>query len=215
MARLKNPEFQTALITYKRKDRVFLIAHSAQDEVSSEWLVRGLDGKEYKPVDYLTAFSEYVKLHQTDIDAIGILLNRPQDWTPDALGQLRDKLKTTPQRFTEDNLRKAHAIRYQKPVVDIISMVKHAANEQNPLLTSFERVDAAFAHVIIGKEFTAEQQQWLQRIRIHMVENLSIDQEDFEAQPVFNHYGGWGRVSKVFEGQLPGLIKELNQAIAA
>ena len=46
-------------------------------------------------------------------------------------------------------------------------------------------------------------------------ENLSIDQEDFESQPVFTHYGGWGRASSVFAGQLPELIQQLNLAIAA
>ena len=33
------------------------------------------------------------------------------------------------QRFTEENLRKAHAAQYHKPLVDIISMVKHAADD--------------------------------------------------------------------------------------
>lgn len=215
MALLRNAEFQKLLTGYKRKERVFLVAHGTQDEVSSEWLVRGLDGKEYKPDDYLAAFAGYVKEHQTDIDAIGILLNRPQDWSPEALGQLRDKLKTTPQRFTEDNLRRAHALRYQKPIVDIISMVKHAADQQHPLWSPSERAEQAFTTITAGKTFSPEQQQWLDRIKTHLAANLSIDQEDFESQPVFTHFGGWGRVSVVFKGQLPKLIKELNKAIAA
>ena len=46
-------------------------------------------------------------------------------------------------------------------------------------------------------------------------ENLSIDEEDFESQPAFADYGGWGRATKIFQGRLPNLIKELNKAIAA
>jgi len=35
-----------------------------------------------------------------------------------------------------------------------------------------------------GQEFTAEQQRWLERIRYHLIANLSIDKEDFENVPV-------------------------------
>ena len=59
----------------------------------------------------------------------------------DALSELRRKLSTTPERFTPENLEKAHAARYHKSLVDIISMVKHAAREEEPLLTASERVE--------------------------------------------------------------------------
>lgn len=215
MTILRNPELQRLLVGYKRKERVFLVSYETQDEVSSAWLVKGGDGKEYKPEDYLVAFSEYVKAHEGDIDGIRILLDRPQDWNPEALAQLRDSLKAAPQRFTIQNLQKAHEVRYRKALADIISMVKHAADEQHPLLTAAERVDRAFAQIAQGRTFSPEQQQWLDRIRTHLQENLSIDQEDFESQPVFTHSGGWARVSTVFRGQLPQLIQELNRAIAA
>jgi type I restriction enzyme, R subunit len=94
-------------------------------------------------------------------------------------------------------------------------MVKHAADQQNPLLNAGERVDRAFVKVTEGRTFNPEQQQWLERIRRHLQENLSIDRDDFEDQPNFTHYGGWGRVSVVFEGQLPQLLQEINQAVAA
>jgi type I restriction enzyme R subunit len=215
MALLRNPVFQNQLVGYKRKERVFLVSYETQDEVSSSWLVRDAAGKEYKPEDYLVAFTEYVKSHENDIDGIRVLLSRPQDWGPEALGQLRDKLKSAPQRFTVENLQKAHEAHYRKALVDIISMIKHAANQQSPLLNAAERVDQAFAQITTGRTFTPEQQQWLERIRNHLQENLSIDREDFESQPAFTHYGGWGRVSVVFQGQLPQLLQEINRAIAA
>jgi type I restriction enzyme R subunit len=48
-----------------------------------------------------------------------------------------------------------------------------------------------------------------------VVENLSIDQEDFEELPVFTRFGGWGRANRVFNGQLVTVINEINEAIAA
>ena len=215
MGLLRNPNFQNLLATYKRKEHVFVVSNATQDEVSSEWLVKGLDGKEYKPDDYLVAFSEFVAVHETDIEAIGILLKHPQDWNPEALHALRQKLAAAPQRFTIQNLQRAHEVRHKKPLADIISMVKHAANEQSPLLSAAERAERAFATITEGREFTDEQRRWLERIRTHLQENLSIDEDDFESQPAFADYGGWGRATKIFQGSLPNLIKELNQAIAA
>jgi type I restriction enzyme R subunit len=215
MALLRNADFQRLLLEYKRKSRSFLVSHTTQDLVSSEWLIRGLDGKEYKPEDYLVAFSEYVTSHEIDVQAIGVVLKHPQDWNPDVLKALRDKLAATPQRFTVENLQRAHEVRNKKPLADIISMVKHAANQQSPLLNASERVERAFKGIIASGSFSPEQLKWLERIRTHLQENLSIDQEDFESQPVFADYGGWGNASTVFQGRLPVLIKEINGAIAA
>jgi type I restriction enzyme R subunit len=94
-------------------------------------------------------------------------------------------------------------------------MVKHAANDESPLLSAAERAERAFATITAGREFTEEQRRWLERIRTHLQENLSIDEDDFENQPTFADFGGWGRATKIFQGHLPNLIKELNQAIAA
>ena len=46
--------------------------------MSSAWLVRGLDGKEYKPEDYLAAFARFVKDNPAQVEAIEILLDRPR-----------------------------------------------------------------------------------------------------------------------------------------
>jgi type I restriction enzyme, R subunit len=215
MRTLRNAEFQKLLVEYPRRLRTFVIAHGTEDVVESEWRVRGLDGKEYRPEDYLTAFARFVWENPSHIEAIRILLDRPQDWGTNALAELREKLGRTPQRFTPENLQKAHEIRYQKALVDIISMVKHAADKQQPLFTAEERVERAFQSVTAGRTFTTEQQQWLNRIRQHMRENLSLDQEDFKRIPIFTRHGGLTKASIVFQGELPDLIQEFNQAIAA
>src|SRR5207244_6234323 len=104
---------------------------------------------------------------------------------------------------------RAHELKHKKALADIISMVKHAANQQNPLLNAAERVERAFKGIIASDSFTPEQLKWLERIRIHLQENLSIDQEDFESQPVFADFGGWGNASKVFRGRLTVRIQQL------
>ena len=215
MRLLREPNFQELLITYPRRRDAFLIAIESEDVVSSEYFIRDGVGKEYKPQDYLLAFAEFVDKNKSQIDAISILLGRPTEWSTDALTQLRDKLAQAPQHFTLKNLQKAHERHYKKALVEIISMVKHAADEQQPLLTADERVARAFQSVIAGRDFNAEQRQWLDRIRHHLNANLSIDQDDFDAVPVLEQAGGWSRANRVFDGQLTAVIAAINSALAA
>jgi type I restriction enzyme, R subunit len=214
MALLRDSNFQYLLMNYEPAKRTFIIA-STEDTVESSWLIRGANGIEYKPEDYLTAFSRFVQDNPAHVEAIEILLKKPKGWKPQALNDLREKLKATPQNFTDEKLQKAHQARYDKALADIISMVKHAARDDEKLYTAEERVNMAFGRITAGLTFTEEQRQWLERIRAHMVENLSIDQADFDSILIFTRAGGWSRANKVFEGKLPKLIEKFNEAIAA
>jgi type I restriction enzyme R subunit len=215
MKLLRDESFQDLLVNYPRPPRRFVVAPEADDEVSSAWLIRDGAGNGHKPEDYLAAFARYVQENPDHIEAVGILLDRPQDWGTDALAELRSKLSASKLRFTEGNLQKAHAAHYHKSLVDIISMVKHAARESEPLLTAAERVDSALARLTKDKTFNDEQQKWLGRIREHLISNLTIDRGDFDELPIFSREGGWGRANKAFGGQLAELIEDINEALAA
>ena len=93
-------------------------------------------------------------------------------------------------------------------------MVKHAADESAPLLTAGERVDTALSRLSARKTFTPDAGPWLNRIREHLVANLSIEKDDFEFVPIFSRDGGWPQANKAFEGKLEPFLQELNEAIA-
>ena len=216
MKLLRDKSFQELLVNYPRPQQVFYKAYEVEDEVRSTWMVRDAGGNEYKPGDYLEAFAKFVNENEAKIEAIRILLDRPRAWSASALTELRDSLKRTVQRFTVENLERAHATQYGKPLVEIISMVKHAANVNAPLLTAVERTERAFAQVSARKSFTDEQQAWLDRIRQVMIANLSIERDDFDYQDTLSKAGGWGAARRVFgEKPLSTLLTELNEAIAA
>lgn len=215
MQLLRDQTFRDLLTNYPRPTRSFMVAYETQDDVSSQWLIRDSAGREYQPQDYLQAFARFIRDNPSHIDAIAILLDRPREWSTDALAELRRTLTAAPEQFTLDRLQKAHQVRYHKALVDIISMVKHAAREEEPLYTAEERVDHAFANLTVGKHFTTEQSEWLSRIRDHLIANLSIGQPDFTDLPVFARVGGWGQADRAFDGHLLELVRELNEAIAA
>ena len=215
MRTLRDSDFQKLLTDYPRGQRTFIVAPGVSDEVSSEWLIRGGTGQEYKPSEYLEAFASFIHENQDQVEAIRVLLSRPREWGAAPLTALRQALTQAPEHFTETNLQRAFNAAHNKALVDIISMVKHAAVELSPLLTAEERVNQAVDHITSGRELSPAEARWMEYIRQHLVVNLSIEREDFDAIPVLSDHGGWGRANRVFGGQLAGLLEQLNEELVA
>lgn len=212
MELLRNDKFQELLENYERAKKVFMVAYEVLDEVSSEILI-AREGSVLKPEDYLLAFSKFIKENETEIDAIAILLNKPKNWNTNVLNALKRKLKEN--TFYEDDLQKAHKAVYHKEIVDIISMIKHAAKETEPLLSPEERVNQAMQYVIFGKQLNEEQQKWMEYIKEHLKQNMTLDENDFKELPVFTDRGGLTKFKKVFANNYETIITEINIAIAA
>ncbi len=212
MKLLRDKDFQDLLLNYPRPKRSFIIGYNVKDTVSSEVMIR--KGSEYqKPEDYLVSFSRFVKENPEHIEAIRILLEKPREWKTAVLNELVEKLRQN--KFPTDELEKAHKYVYKKPLVDIISMVKHAAKEQEPILNAEERVARAMKKVTERKSFNEEQQKWLGLIRDHLVKNLTIEEADLDYAPIFERNGGLGKAKKIFDKELASLLVEINEAIAA
>lgn len=212
MKLLRDQEFQNLLVNYPRPKKVFFKGYEIVDAVEDEVLFRV--GSEYqKPEDYLKSFERFVKENPEHIMAIEILLSKPAHWSTGALEELRKKLKHSD--FDEKDLQKAHGRVYNKPLADIISMIKHAADFQVPILSAEERVRRILEKITSGKEFTDEQHTWLLYIQEHLIKNLAIAQQDFEIMPVFERHGGLGKAKKVFGEIFISLIEELNTRLAA
>lgn len=212
MKLLRNEDFQNLLINYERAKRTFLVGYEVDDDVSSEAMI--LCGGEYqKPEDYLDSFARFVRENPEHIEAIQILLERPKEWKTNVLDELRKKLRLN--EFPEEKLQNAHKLVHNKALADIISMVKHAAREGEPICTAEERVDQAMKRITTEKSFNEEQMKWLGYIREHLIKNLTIGMEDFEYAPVFERHGGKGKADKVFNNELESLISEINYKIAA
>ena len=79
MRLLRKESFQQLLVDYPRRKDPFVVAPEHEDRVASEYLIRDGLGNEYKPEDYLVAFSRFVTEHADRIDAIGVLLDHPRD----------------------------------------------------------------------------------------------------------------------------------------
>ena len=117
--------------------------------------------------------------------------------------------------FKVETLQKIHGSIYHKALVDIISMIKHAVKEDAELLTSEERVTRAINNLREQITFSNEQNEWLELIKNHLIENLTIDVDDFEYMPVFERKGGITVAKRIFNGIFETVISKLNELIAA
>jgi len=210
MGLLRNPEFQEFLKRYPRPNREFVIATSVKDNVTSEVLIRYKD-RDLKPADYLEEFGRFVEQNRHQIQALGILLEKPEGWSAEALVDLRVALRQA--QFPEEKVRQAVTIAKHKALADVISMVHNAADEARPLLTAEERVNAALSKVTGNMELSEDQRKWLELIRQRLVADLAIKPDDFEVFP-FDDRGGFSKANRVFGGDLTGLLAKLNWAVA-
>jgi len=152
MKLLKRDDVKKYLTNYDRPKRVFYKASEYQDTVSSEYICRDGGGQQYKPARLLGTVRQIrPRQSRQGVEAIQILLDRPKEWSAQALSELKAKLASSPERFTFEQLEKAHAAHYHKALIDIISMVKHAAKDGEPLLTALERVERAFKTLTAGR----------------------------------------------------------------
>ncbi len=212
MKLLRNKEFIDLLINLPRPKKVFFKGYDIVDTVEDD-VVFSVGSDYQKPADYLKLFEKFVAENPEHIQAIEILLSKPNKWNADALDELRDKLRKSD--FSEKDLQRGHEIVYKKPLADIISMIKHASDFQVPILTAKERVERALALLSGTKQFTDEQLTWLAYIKEHLIENLAIAEEDFEIMPVFERHGGLGVAKKVFGADFNQLLNKINESLAA
>jgi type I restriction enzyme R subunit len=194
-------------------------------------IVSGFDAAaKEKAENILKSFRDYIEQHQAEIEALQILYSRPykQRLTEPMLKELERKLRDNHAAWTEDNLWNAYAVTAPGKVkgksragrfADLVSIVRFAL-EQQPVLAPFaDSVTERFNEWLMdkakaGTSFTQEQIAWLRDIAGHIATSLSIEPEDLELSP-FNQRGGLGKAHQLFGDQLPVLLEELNEVLAA
>ncbi|QDV75703.1 type I restriction endonuclease subunit R [Botrimarina mediterranea] len=178
----------------------------------------------------LADFRQYLEENRDRLEALQILYSKPYRaglrlrHVKELREQLRAALKLAepvPQlwRLFEAVEPDRVARREGDAVVDLVALVRHALDRASPLVpvrqTIHQRYDAWLAQCAAGgRVFTADQRRWLDAIRDHVAESLTIAPDDLEYVP-FNAMGGLGAAHRLFGPQLPEILAELNTALAA
>jgi type I restriction enzyme R subunit len=209
---MSDPNLLEFLQNYPRYRQGFIIAKEKQAEVvTSEYIFRTTDGRELKPSDYLDTFKQYIKQNAETIESLKILLHSPKTFTMKDFHALKSELAKTPERFTEDNLRRANEIEtHTRTPADLYAFVSHAM-WNTELKTPRQRVDEAFTELALEGE-NEEQKQWLDDIKIHLETNIIIELNDFRSLP-FSRKGGFVKANRDFGGRLNNTLERINERI--
>ncbi|MEQ1891033.1 MAG: type I restriction-modification enzyme R subunit C-terminal domain-containing protein [Planctomycetota bacterium] len=225
-AAFDKPAFRDALVQVKRE------AEQTIDTVTMDTVLsQGFDPKaKEKALLLARSFREYIETHKAELTALQILYSRPyrSRLTEPMLKELEKKLRAENAAWTEDSLWRAFAaakpdqVRGRSAVdrfADLVPLVRFAL-EQEPVLEPFaesvrQRYDAWLARKSAAAvPFTPDQRAWLDLIRDHIATSLSIEPDDLELAP-FRQKGGLGKAHQLFGSELPKLLDELNEVLAA
>ena len=198
------------------RDRVLFAGASQQTTQNAEQVTK--------------SFRDYIEKHKAEITALQLLYSRPyrHRLTEPMLKELEKKLREEHAAWTEDRLWDAFAAVAPKKVkgrsqagrfADLVALVRFALEREQVLEPFTQTVNQRFIEWIegnISKDilFTPEQRAWLELIRDHIATSLSIEANDFNYAP-FSQRGGLGKAHQLFGAELPKLLDELNEVLAA
>jgi type I restriction enzyme R subunit len=204
------------------------------DEVSKDELVgedTGLsqDARD-KAAALVQSFETYLAENRDEIDALRFFYSVPHSkrLRYKDIKTLADAISAPPRSWTPERLWRAYETLEKSRVrgasasrllVDVVSLVRFALEQDGELVPHGERVRERFDRWLgqqenQGRAFTSEQRRWLEMMRDHVATSLEIEIDDLDLTP-FTNDGGLARASKLFGKDLRGIIRGLNEALAA
>jgi type I restriction enzyme R subunit len=171
-------------------------------------------GSASQPEDYLRAFELYVNTHRDTLPALAAVLARPASLTRKQLRELAAALDAA--GYSETNLTVAwRAVTNQEIAAHIVGYIRKAARADEALLPFDQRVDRALNSILAGGTWSTPQRQWLQRIAAQTKANGIVDREALDApDQIFRREGGgYERLNRLFDGQLPVVLARFNETI--
>ena len=184
----------------------YVIVSNAEDKLVSH--TRGYGKDEQRPEDYLDSFSSYIKNHRNEIDALNVVCTKPSDLTRKDLKRLT--LALDREGFTTQQLNTAVSqMTNQEMAADIITLIRRYAIG-SPLVSHEERIHRAVEKVVQNHDFNKTEMNWLRRIEKYLIQESVINVSVFDEDSRFKADGGFNKINKIFQFQLPSIIRELN-----
>lgn len=189
----------------RKGDGMYISEH--EDELVS---VEDDYGGKASPGDYIESFEAFVRANMNAAPAMVAATQRPRELTRKELKALAVMLDEN--GFSEANLRQAYGrARNADIAAHIIGFVRQAAIG-DPLVPYETRVENGVQRIIVGRNWTAKQKQWLIRIG-RVLKAQPVGDPEILADPLFAQAGGFETVDREFDHGLGDVLKDLNTAI--
>jgi type I restriction enzyme, R subunit len=170
-------------------------------------------GKVNRPEDYLQAFSDFIRTNSNSIPALVTVLTRPRELTRKQLRELAWELDKA--GFSETNLAAAwREMTNQEIAARIIGYIRQAAIG-DPLVPYEQRVERALHQILASRAWTTPQCQWLHILAAQTKANLVVDRAALDDPDLIfkREGGGFGRLDRLFAGQLEQVLDAFNDAL--
>lgn len=223
-----NPNLRQTLLEIQRRAEIVI------DTVSLDVVKEaGFDSEASDRLRRMVSdFQQFIADHKDEITALQILYNQPygaRGLTRQQLQELAQALQRPPHLWTEAKLWAAYAqlekdkvrgVNTQRVLTDLIALVRHALQPEGELAPYPTQVQARYeawlaAQEGAGKQFSAEQRWWLDKIAQHIGLNLQMTPQDFEIDGEFVNKGGrWGAMDAL-GADWQQLLDEMNATLVA
>ncbi|MDQ2906185.1 MAG: DEAD/DEAH box helicase family protein [Chloroflexota bacterium] len=225
-----NPQLRTALLNVQRDDQTIDVV-SQDTLLSAAWDLQA----EERARQVVTTFRQFIEQHRDEITALEIFYNRPSH-APLKLAdikQLARLIEAPPLGLSTDKLWQAYETLERSRVrgstikrllTDLVALIRYTIEREQDSTAVLEPYTASvrrrFAAWLAEQEqrrarpFTAEERLWLEMVRDRIASSLSIETNDFDLDP-FIQRGGLGKAYTLFGPDLPKMLQDLNERLAA
>ncbi|MCA9949664.1 MAG: hypothetical protein KDE48_08465, partial [Anaerolineales bacterium] len=172
-------------------------------------------------------FQQFIAGNKDEITALQILYNQPygaQQLTRQQLQELAQAMQRPPHLWTEEKLwgayaqlekDKVHGVGTQRVLTDLIALVRHALQPDGELAPYPAQVQARYAAWLAaqegaGKQFSAEQRWWLDKIAQYIGLNLQMTPQDFDLDGEMYNKGGRFAAVDALGADWQQLLAEMN-----
>jgi type I restriction enzyme R subunit len=222
------PDLRHWVVGFQRSTEQTIDTVSQDEVLEAGYSQAALD----KARDLVASWERYIAENRDEIAAIQLLYTDARRLRWEQLKALADAIERPPRRWTPDVLWSAYErlgktaaaaqptlTGSKRILADLVGLVRVALHEQDALVPRVETVHRRFdawlaRQAALGRAFSAEQRTWLELIRDHIATSLAIAPGDFAYAP-FAQAGGLGKAHQVFGNELPKLLEELNEVLAA
>lgn len=161
-----------------------------------------------KPEDYIEGFKQFLEENQNKVAALKLIATSPMQLKRSELKELIMLLDS--KGYTLRTLREAWKnARKQDVAADIIAYIR-TLMLGSVLMSSEDRVRQAFEKLYAEQIWTTSQKNLLKRVEAQMKAEAVVSVEDFDKEPFSTEYGGFERINKRFDNNLPDILQKVN-----
>jgi type I restriction enzyme R subunit len=220
-----NPALREQLVGVQRSFEQ-IIDDTSVDEVTTATFV--VDAKA-RATQTIESFKAFLDEHQDEITALQALYSKPyaQRLTYRDIKELAEAIGRPPHRWTAERLWEAYETLDASKVrgsagtllTNIVSLVRFTIGAGDELAPFPDEVHERFEAWLLqqtnaGRQFSADQLDWLRLICDHLAASLSIEPREL-TEPPFSGRGGLGRARELFGTGLDALLAELTDVVGA